>query len=55
LPKGIGQSVLLEINMKNNCARLAPNRVEHHWDTITVVEPNPHMVEGACQLPRIDP
>jgi hypothetical protein len=55
LPEGIGQGVLLEINMKNKCAILVPNRVEHHWNTITAVEPNPHMVKSACQLPRIDP
>jgi hypothetical protein len=55
LAKGIGHGVFLEVNMKDDWASLVPDRIEHHWNTITAVEPNPHMVEGACQLPRIDP
>jgi hypothetical protein len=55
LPEGIGQGVLLELNMKDNCANLVPDRVEHHWNAITVIEPIPHMVESASQLSRIDP
>jgi hypothetical protein len=53
--KGIGQGVLLELNMKDNCASLVPDRVEHHWNAITVIQPNPHMVESTSQLSRIDP
>jgi hypothetical protein len=55
LPKGIGQAVLLKLDMKDNCARLVPDRVEHHWNTIMMIEPTPHMAESACQLCRIDP
>jgi hypothetical protein len=55
LPERIGQAVLLKLNMKDNCTSLVPDRVEHHWNTIAVIEPSPHMVESACQLPRIDP
>jgi hypothetical protein len=55
LAKGIGHGVFLEVNMKDDWASLVPDRIEHHWNTITAVEPNPHMVESTCQLPRIDP
>ena len=53
--EGIGQGVLLELNMKYNCASPVPDRIEHHWNAITVIQPNPHMVESASQLSRIDP
>jgi hypothetical protein len=55
LPEGIGQGVLLKLNMKYNCARLVPDRAEHQWNAIIMIEPTPHVGESAYQLPRIDP
>jgi hypothetical protein len=55
LLEGISQGVLLELNMKDNCASLVPDRAEHHWNAITVIQPSPHMVESTSQLSRIDP